>query len=90
MLGLWCCTFHVHVVSANILLVDSQETFRSRMDHNVGGQQLKPNTNYMARLQVIPGNSYLCMDDERNISHQNWNITVPDDGLPGKQIYTHK
>jgi hypothetical protein len=72
----------LHRVSANILLLDSQETFRSRTDHNVG-EQLRTGINYMARLQVLPGNSYLC-PDERN-GHQNWNITVPDDGLPGKR-----
>jgi hypothetical protein len=77
----WCGTC---CVSANILLVDSQETFPSKTDHNVG-EQLKPGINYMARLQVIPGNSYLCPDGRDVIHRQNWNVTVPEDGLPGKR-----
>jgi hypothetical protein len=71
----------VGVVQASIQIVETGKEYASRPDKSVG-LQLQFGIEYAARLQQIPGNTHLCYD--RNFPKlQNWNVTVPDDGLPG-------
>ncbi len=63
-------------VEATIRILDSGRDYRSWPDHEVG-LRLTEGEIYKARLQEIKGNSHLCS------LGQNWNITVPEDGLPG-------
>lgn len=63
---------------ATIRIVDSGREYRSWPDQALG-PQLAEGEIYKARLQQIQGNSHLCSDSPK----LNWNITIPDDGLPG-------
>lgn len=64
---------------ASIRIVDSGLEFRSWPDKELG-PRLALGELYTARLQMLKGNSHLCLD------HGNWNVTVPDDGSPGKCV----
>ena len=64
-------------VDASITIVDSGRTYSSTMD-KVHGIKLVDGVRYSAHLQQIPGNEHLCF------GYQNWNVTVPSDGYPGK------
>jgi hypothetical protein len=68
---------------ATIRIVESGREFRSWPDHKLG-PQLADGAVYKARLQQIQGNSHLCF------AEFNWNVTVPDDGLPGTSFLLHE
>ena len=82
-------------VMANIIVVESGQTFISQNDKYIGNQ-LKSSMKYSARLQRLPGNDYLCptipsepaVDDhnDNNNSKIMWNITRPADGLSGTSL----
>ena len=82
-----------HVVTANIMVVESGQTFLSQTDKYIG-KRLKRGYRYGARLQRIPGNEYLCVtspspssgngeEQQEGVQDAMWNITRPMDGLPG-------
>ena len=80
-----------HVVTANIMVVESGQTFLSQTDKYIG-KRLKRGYKYGARLQRIPGNEYLCAtspsssedgEEQEGIKDAMWNITRPFDGLSG-------
>jgi hypothetical protein len=64
---------------ASISTDDSGKEYSSKMD-KLYGIQLRKGLQYHAHLQQIPGNAHLCYDAS---NWQNWNVTVPEDGLPG-------
>ena len=68
-----CSAFHFS--DATIRVLDIGREYQSRPDKYVG-LQMKAGLEYDARLQRIPGDQYLCGDGQ-------WNVKVPDDGLPG-------
>ena len=63
---------------ASVRIVDSGKEYRSWPDQDLG-PTLAVGEIYKARLQQLRGNSHLCSDSPA----QNWNVTVPEDGLPG-------
>jgi len=62
------------VADASIRVVNLGREYKSRPDKYVG-LQMKPETEYGARLQRIPGDQHMC-------GGGHWNATVPDDGRP--------
>ena len=74
---LLCSVFHFS--DASIRVVDLGRDYQSRPDKYVG-LQMRTGLEYDARLQRIIGNEHLCGDGQ-------WNVTVPDDGLPGTYLY---
>jgi hypothetical protein len=72
---------------ASIQVVESGNEYASR-SNKVIGEQLPLGLQYSARLQHIPGNTHLCLDTTHPET-QNWNITVPEDGLPGTYDYKY-
>lgn len=64
--------------NATIKIVESGHEYRSWPDRELGLRMID-DTVYKARLQQIKGNSHLCFTGQ----NWNWNVTVPDDGLPG-------
>jgi len=62
------------MASATITVTETGQRFPSRPDHLVG-QKFEDGFEYMARLQFIHSNLYLC-------PHNNNTIQVPNDGLP--------
>ena len=65
---------------ATIRIVESGREYRSWPDEELG-PGLDLGEVYKARLQQLKGNSHLCLGPEAN-----WNVTVPEDGSPGKLI----
>lgn len=68
---------------ATVRIVDSGREYTSWPDQSLGPTLVEGQI-YKARLQQIKGNSHLCSDSFSSSHHaQNWNVTVPNDGLPG-------
>lgn len=68
------CSLVLDVADATIRVDDLGKEYQSRPDQYVG-LQMQKETEYKARLQRIPGDQHFC-------GNRNWNVTVPDDGLP--------
>lgn len=67
---------------ATVRIVDSGREYASWPDQSLGPTLVEGQI-YKARLQQIKGNSHLCSDSFSSSHHaQNWNVTVPNDGLP--------
>lgn len=69
------CSVLLDGSDATIRVDDLGQVYQSRPDQYVG-LQMQKETEYKARLQRIPGDQHFC-------GNLNWNVTVPEDGLPG-------
>jgi hypothetical protein len=79
--------------SIHVTTQDTDVTFASRVQPLVGNTlapSLDRGKEYLAHLQVIPGNIQLCPQepDYDPVTKKHvpkvWNVTVPNDGIPGK------
>ena len=73
------------VVQASIHIVDTGREYRAYS--STTGVQLKEGVEYPARIQQLTGNTHLCYD-HYNPEKQNWSVTVPEDGSPGRTVAT--
>jgi hypothetical protein len=67
---------NLHTSSASIQVIDQSKVYQSRPDKYIG-LQMRTGLEYPARLQHIHDDPYLCGNGQ-------WNVTVPQDGLPGE------
>jgi hypothetical protein len=71
-----CLALWLMNCDATIRIEETGRVYRSWPDQELG-PKLADGVIYKAHLQQIQGNAHLCF------AGLNWNVTVPDDGLPG-------